>query len=108
MDIRFHFHEFGVGLIQQDNYFVWVLGQRNNVTVVDTNPKLVSSLNGRPFPVVYTIHFNGGEPFFLSPTKELADHFLGGFYLDYPNYTRFPAYYQYVYECYKKRMTKRF
>jgi|TARA_B100000700_G_scaffold320694_1_gene418460 hypothetical protein len=108
MDIRLYFHEFWGGFNKQDNFFVWILSQNHNVTVVDSNPNLVISLNDRPFPDVYTIYFNGGEPYFPVPTPEIADHFLGGFFLDYPNYTRFPAYYQYVYEFIKNGLIKDF
>ena len=97
MDIRLHFDGFWDGFTPHDNVFVWALSQKHNVIIDNVNPNVVFTLDKRKFPNAFTIYYNGGEPYYPEPSIEIADHFIGGFYLDYPNYTRFSHYYLYFY-----------
>lgn len=97
MDIRLHFDGFWNGFTPSDNLFVWVLSQKHNVVIDNVNPNLVITMDRRKYKDAFTIYYNGGEPYYPEPTNEIADHFIGSFYLDYPNYTRFSHYYLYFY-----------
>ena len=97
MDIRLHFSDFWRGFDTEDNVWVWILKQNHNVVIDNINPNLVISMRlSRPFPNVYTIYMSN-EPFFPVPNNYIADYFIGNFYLDYENYSRFPSYYMYLY-----------
>jgi hypothetical protein len=96
MDIRLHFDGFWNGFTPNDNVFVWVLGQKHNVIIDNINPNLVFTLDRKKFPNAFTVYYNGGEPYYPEPSNDIADYFIGSFYLDYPNYTRFPHYYLYL------------
>ncbi len=97
MDIRLHFCDFWSGFDTENNVWTWLLRHNHNVVIDNVNPNVVISMRlVRPFPNVFTIYVSN-EPFFPVPSSTIADHFIGNFYLDYPNYTRFPSYYMYLY-----------
>ena len=101
MNIRLHFDGFWNGFTPHDNLFVWVLSQKHNVVIDDINPNLVFTLDRKKFKNAFTIYYNGGEPYYPIPNGDIGDYFIGSFYLDYPNYTRFSHYYLYLYEFVK-------
>lgn len=104
MDIRLHFDGFWMGFTPNDNFFVWVLSQKNNVIIDDVNPNLVITLDKKKYKNAFTIYYNGGEPYYPIPNENIADYFIGSFYLDYPNYVRFSHYYLYLYEFVKRNV----
>ncbi len=102
MDIRLAFVDFWTDFTPEDNVWIYLLRQNHNVVIDNNNPNLVISMRlSRPYPNAFTIYVSN-EPFFPDPNdNNIADHFIGNFYLEYPNYTRFPSYYTYVYHFLK-------
>lgn len=106
MDIRLHFNSFWGGFDKENNVWVWLLRQNNNVVLDDTNPNLVITMGGptKPFPNVYTIYYSN-EPYLPNPCN-FADHYLSNFFIENENHTRFPSYYMYVYEFIRSGLIK--
>lgn len=97
MNLRLAFTDFWQDFNPSDNFWIWLLSQRHNVIVDNDNPNLVISMGmQKKYPNVFTI-YHSNEPFFPNETH-IADHFLANFFLDKPNYTRFPSYYMYLIE----------
>ena len=96
MNIRLYFTEMWGGFDFHNNPFTDILGRRHNVAIDSVNPNLVITLNKKNYPNALTLYYNAGEPYYPNPSPEIADHFIGSFFLDYENYTRFPTYYMYI------------
>lgn len=100
MNIRLVFTGFWSGFNKEDNLWIWILKQKNNVVLDSVNPNLVITDNpNNDFPNAYTIYFTG-ESFFPEQHQinGRCDHFTSGFYLNKENHTRLPLYYLYIYE----------
>jgi hypothetical protein len=96
MDIRLFFTEMWGGFDFQNNPFINILSNRHNVTIDSSNPNLVISLGKKKYLNALTLYYNAGEPYYPSLSPDIADHFIGSFFFDYENYTRFPSYFMYI------------
>ena len=86
----------------EDNVFTWILRQKHNVVLDPQNPNLVFTMNRRNYLNAFTVYYSP-EPFFpdLQTIDSTYDYSMSGFFLDKPNYTRFPLYYSYLHEFIK-------
>jgi hypothetical protein len=81
-----------------DNVFTYALSQKYNVEVTPDNPDIVISNHFvERYQNAKMIYFSG-EPFYDIGVNDYA---LTPFYIDEPNYFRFPLYLLYAYEYYK-------
>jgi hypothetical protein len=81
-----------------DNVFTYALSQKYNVGVTPDNPDIVISNHFvERYQNAKMIYFSG-EPFYDIGVNDYA---LTPFYIDEPNYFRFPLYLLYAYEYYK-------
>jgi len=81
-----------------DNVFTYALSQKYDVEVTPDNPDIVISNHFvERYQNAKMIYFSG-EPFYDIGVNDYA---LTSFYIDEPNYFRFPLYLLYAYEYYK-------
>jgi hypothetical protein len=101
MDIRLFFTEMCGKWNYYDNGYIDILSRRHNVTIDSANPNLVITQGRKVYPNALTLYYNEGEPFYpnlpvvenvYDPDKTIADYFLGSFFFDFENYTRFSLY----------------
>jgi len=96
VDIRLFFTDMWGGFNFEDNPFVDILKHKHNVSIDSSNPNLVISLGKKEYENALTIYYNAGEPYYPNPSPQIADHFIGSFFFEYENYTRFPTYFMYI------------
>ena len=101
MDIRLFFTEMCGNWNNYDNGYIDILSHRHNVVIDSINPNLVITQGRKVYPNALTLYYNEGEPFYpnlpvvknvFDPDKTIADYFLGSFFFDFENYTRFSLY----------------
>ena len=99
MDIRVKFGDFWNGFDPNNNIWIWILRQKHNVILDDKNPQLVFTMCENKYPSAYVVYFSN-EPFFpdINTLDSNYNYSLGNFFIDKPNYTRFPSYYMYLHQ----------
>lgn len=99
MDIRLHFDDFWGGFNPNSNIWIWILKQKHNVVLDSANPNLVFTMDKRNYPNALTVYYSN-EPFYpdYNIVDSMYDFSMANFFLDKPNYIRFPSYYMYIHE----------
>jgi hypothetical protein len=110
MQIRLAFGDFWSDFNKQDNIWIWILSQRHEVILDNTNPNLVISMGFDRIGENSLLIYHSNEPFF--PDVKHLDNdkyvFLSNFFLDIPNHFRFPSYYMYIIEFIRTGVIKNF
>ena len=100
MDIRLHFDDFWGGFDVNDNIWLWILKQKHNVIIDNSNPNLVFTMGlNRRYPNAVTVYYSN-EPFYPEQTivNSLFDFSMSNFFIESSSHIRFPSYYMYIYE----------
>ena len=104
-NLKISYQHFWNNFDYKDNIFTWLLRDRYNVIIVDSNPDLIISGGGKRQHDCKCLYFSG-EPYYpnIEYFPEHIHHDIGmsGFYIEDENYLRFPLYLYYYYEFVKK------